>query len=56
MGFSSSGQIVTTGWNPTPQQVIGPILPTNVWTHVVGTYSLTNGLRLYVNGTLIGST
>jgi hypothetical protein len=27
-----------------------------VWTHVVTTYSVTNAVRLYINGTLIGTT
>jgi hypothetical protein len=56
MGFSSSGQIIAAGWTNTPQQVIGPVLPANGWTHVVNTYSTTNGIRSYVNGILIGST
>jgi hypothetical protein len=30
----------------------GPVLSINVWTHVVQTYSSTNGMRLYVNGIL----
>ena len=56
MGFSSTGQIIATGWNASPQQVIGPILPAKTWTNVISTYSITNGVRLYVNGTLISST
>jgi hypothetical protein len=56
MGFSSTGQIIVTIWGVTPQQVTGPVLVANIWTHVVQTYSLTNGLRLYVNGTLINTT
>lgn len=56
MGFSSTGQIIATGWGSTSQQVLGPILSANVWTHVASTYSPTNGVRLYVNGTLVGST
>jgi hypothetical protein len=56
MGFSSSGQIRTTGWGSSDQEVIGPVLPANVWTHVVNTYSTTNGVQLYVNGTLINGT
>ncbi|CAF1263237.1 unnamed protein product [Adineta ricciae] len=55
LGFSSSGQIVATGWNSMGYQVVGPVFSTNVWTHVVSTYSPTNGLRLYVNGTLMGT-
>ncbi|CAF5199266.1 unnamed protein product [Rotaria magnacalcarata] len=36
--------------------VTGPILQVNVWTHIVSSYSSTNGVRLWVNGTLIGAT
>lgn len=56
MGFSSTGQIVITGLVASSQQVIAPILPANIWTHVARTYSFTNGHRLYINGTLIGTT
>ncbi|CAF3326688.1 unnamed protein product [Rotaria sp. Silwood2] len=50
------GQVVAASWNGTVQEVVGPVLPINVWTHVTSTYSQSNGIRLYVNGTLIGST
>lgn len=56
LGTSSSGQIISTVWNGSPQQLVGPVLPVNTWTHVGTTYSRSNGLRLYVNGSLIGST
>ncbi|CAF5001124.1 unnamed protein product [Rotaria sp. Silwood1] len=56
MGFSSSGQIVIQSWNylyfGSLISLTGPILSTNVWTHVVNTYSTCNGIRLYLNGTL----
>ena len=55
IGLSSRGQIITSGWNTTVQEVVGPVVDANVWTHVVSTFSTTNGVRLYVNGTLIGS-
>lgn len=29
----------------------GPVMPIGVWNHIVYTYSSTNGVRLYVNGT-----
>ncbi|CAF1232230.1 unnamed protein product [Adineta ricciae] len=32
------------------------ILPSNVWSHIAYTYSSNNGLRLYVNGTLMNTT
>ena len=57
MGFSLTGQITVTGWNdPLVYNVTGPVLPANVWSHVVNTYSTTNGVQLYVNGTLVGTT
>jgi hypothetical protein len=57
MGFSSNGQIVISGWNGVALlEVVGPILPVNVWTHIVSTYSTTNGYSLYINGTLKNTT
>jgi hypothetical protein len=35
--------------------IIGPTLPFDTWTHIVTSYSATNGVRLWVNGTLINS-
>jgi hypothetical protein len=55
MGLTSSGQIAIDSWNNSNVPVTGPLVPPNTWTHVVGTYSLTNGERLYVNGTLKSS-
>ncbi|CAF4089077.1 unnamed protein product, partial [Adineta steineri] len=56
LGFSSSGQIVSASWDDVTREVVGPFLSTNVWTHVATTFSTMNGVRLYVNGSLIGST
>ncbi|CAF0903667.1 unnamed protein product [Adineta steineri] len=55
IGFSSAGNIIATAWAP-DNQVTGPVLSINTWTHIATTYSLTNGLRLYVNGTSVGGT
>ena len=55
MGLTSSGQIAINSWNNANVPVTGPTVQLNAWTHVVGTYSPTNGERLYVNGTLRGS-
>ena len=55
MGLTSSGQIAINSWNGGNIPVTGPTVPLNAWTHVVGTYSQTNGERLYVNGTLRSS-
>ena len=35
--------------------VSGPVIPLATWVHLVTSYSATNGIRLWVNGTLIGS-
>ena len=35
--------------------VVGPVIALNTWTHTAVTYSGTNGLRLYINGTLRSS-
>lgn len=56
IGFSSTGQIIAAGWNGSLVEIIGPLLPTNAWTHIVYTYSKTNGVRLYINGTLKNAT
>ena len=42
-------------WIGSTALVIGPTVQLNSWTHVASTYSSVNGLRLYVNGTLIAS-
>ena len=58
LGFNSilgpTAQIVVQGWQwPT---IYGPFITLNTWMHLSVTYSLTNGLRLYVNGVYFGST
>ncbi|CAF0898248.1 unnamed protein product [Adineta steineri] len=55
LGFSSAGNIIATAWNPN-NQVTGPVLSVNTWTHIATTYSRTHGLTLYVNGVSVGST
>ncbi|CAF1216464.1 unnamed protein product [Adineta steineri] len=55
IGFSSAGNIIATAWAP-DNQVTGPVLSVNTWTHVATTYSQTDGLTLYVNGVYVGST
>ncbi|CAF4133710.1 unnamed protein product, partial [Adineta steineri] len=55
IGFSSAGNIIATAWAP-DNQVTGPVLSINTWTHIATTYSPTNGLILYVNGASVGST
>jgi hypothetical protein len=51
-GFT--GQLMVQGYAwPT---IYGPFLTLNIWTHVSVTYSSVNGMTLYVNGVLFGST
>ncbi|CAF1080700.1 unnamed protein product [Adineta steineri] len=52
LGFSMSGNIIARIPNI---DVYGPILPINIWTHIIYTFSVTNGINLYINGTLYGS-
>ena len=55
MGLSSTGQIIAHGYSSSGMvQVTGPVLTVDQWVHIVETYSLTNGVRLYVNGVLYG--
>ncbi|CAF1362667.1 unnamed protein product [Adineta ricciae] len=55
MGLTSSGQIAINSWNATNVPITGPSVSLFSWTHVVATYSLKNGERLYVNGSQYGS-
>jgi len=46
---------VGQNWNNSTVSIIGPTLPLEVWTHIVTSYSITNGVRLWVNGTFVNS-
>jgi hypothetical protein len=56
IGLTLSGNIVIQSWSSTSGGTLitltGPNIFTNVWTHIVCTYSVTNGMRLYLNGLL----
>lgn len=46
-------------WMPSLSNVtglLGPVIPSNTWTHVALAYSQTNGLRAYIDGQLSVST
>jgi hypothetical protein len=49
-----TGQLMVQGYHwPI---IYGPFLTTNIWTHVSVTYSITDGMILYINGIFFGST
>lgn len=56
IGFTLAGQIVIQSFSSTSSgtliTLLGPTIFTNAWTHIVYTYSPTNGMRLYLNGLL----
>ena len=47
----SNGTINANLWNATSITASGPVLALNSWTHIGYTYSRSNGIRLYINGT-----
>ena len=55
LGFTSSGNVGVQSWNGGPVSITGPIVTTNVWTHLVVTYGPSIGLRLWVNGVQYGA-
>ncbi|CAF3968680.1 unnamed protein product, partial [Rotaria sordida] len=59
LGFDSNNHLVTQTWNGAAFYNVALnsfILPLNTWTHVATTFSITNGLRLFVNGTRVNMT
>ncbi|CAF3958144.1 unnamed protein product, partial [Rotaria sordida] len=57
LGFATNGSIDAQMYNSNVKSVIGPsVSVTSDWTHIVETWSSTNGLRLYVNNILVAST
>ncbi|CAF0992791.1 unnamed protein product [Didymodactylos carnosus] len=59
LGLTSGGyliaQIFTTTsccYSSSTTAITGPLLSVNVWTHIVVSYSSSNGLKLYINSTL----
>jgi hypothetical protein len=55
IGLTASYQIVGQSLSNSMVPIIGPTLPFDTWTHVVTSYSATNGVRLWINGSLINS-
>ena len=55
LGLTATDQIVGQSWNFGAVTILGPTISLGVWTHIVTSYSATTGLRLWVNGVLIGT-
>lgn len=56
LAISSAGSLIAQGYNPPAIGLLGPSLPiSSIWSHIVQTWSSTNGFRLYVNGVLAAS-
>ncbi|CAF0990046.1 unnamed protein product [Adineta steineri] len=49
LGFNSSGILIAQS---SSLIIAVPTFPLNVWTHIAQTFSIQNGLQLYINGTL----
>ncbi|CAF0767437.1 unnamed protein product [Rotaria sordida] len=54
--MNSAGYLSAHLWNGSDVGTNGPILPLNSWTHIGYTYSLSNGIQLYINGALYSTT
>ena len=52
IGLTNASQLIAASWSGTVVEIMGPTVPGNSWTHVAISYSLNNGMRLYVNGSL----
>ncbi|CAF0929363.1 unnamed protein product [Adineta steineri] len=53
LGFTTQGQIQAQSQSSKGFiNVLGPSISTYVWTHIAQTYSSTNGISLYINGSL----
>jgi hypothetical protein len=56
LGITTTGTTGGQVYNSGSITIFGPLISMSpVWTHVVETWSTTNGLRLYVNGALVSS-
>ncbi|CAF2102139.1 unnamed protein product [Rotaria magnacalcarata] len=56
LGFTSLGSIVAQKRNSTTIVSIGgPVISPHTWVHIAHTYSPSDGIRLFINGTLVAS-
>jgi hypothetical protein len=51
IGFDNQGHLISQIQTNETIFIIDPLININIWTHVAQTYSLINGLKLYINGT-----
>lgn len=51
LGFTADGNLMTLSSNGTLSIWTDPVIPIDVWTHVVITYEKQSQLKLYINGT-----
>jgi hypothetical protein len=57
ISFDNQGCLISQTYvNRTAVSITGTTIQTNVWTHITQTYSLTNGFKLFINGTFINGT
>ncbi|CAF3585276.1 unnamed protein product [Rotaria sp. Silwood1] len=63
LGFSTTGELIANLYKPysccsgtcycqATTSIGGPVMNTSIWTHIVLTYSSSNGMALYTNGIL----
>jgi hypothetical protein len=56
LGITANGSVVAQIYNGAVVTIWGPSIPMSpIWSHLVQTWSPTNGLRLYVNNVLVAS-
>ena len=51
LGLTATGNLTTFSWNRTLLALTGPVIPIDVWAHVVVTYHTQSQLQLILNGT-----
>lgn len=56
IGLSTEDRIVVQSWSGRSVSIVGPIVKPSTWTHIVTTYSMIKGMRLWVDGRLENST
>lgn len=55
VGFANNGSLLAQIYDGSAAVTISSSISTSVWSHVVQTWSTTNGLRLYINNVLVAS-